>query len=289
MTAIPLIGQTVTTARVNLRQGAANRTAPVLRKLEAGVIVRVQALAVGEAVQGNAHWFLTDEQAYIWSGGCGPFEPLPSAGNGVPMVVDISHGDGVSNFALARASGLVGVIHKATTGGTGRDDAYKARRTDAAAAGLLWGAYHWGTARPVSEQLDNFLSWAEPDDNTLVALDYEPTPGNQMTLDVARQFLQGIQDRLGRKAVLYSGSTLKDALGSKKDPFFGAHRLWLAQYGSNPSVQLSWDRFWLWQYTDGISGPDPKTMPGIPGDSAGHLDCDRYVGTEEQLRAEWAS
>ena len=61
----------------------------------------------------------------------------------------MSHGDGVTSFADARNSGLLGVIHKATTGATGRDDAYKARRLLARKAGLLWGAYHWGIAAPV--------------------------------------------------------------------------------------------------------------------------------------------
>ena len=63
----------------------------------------------------------------------------------VPLVVDISHGDRVDSFARARDAGLRGVIHKATTGATGRDDAYKPRRQLARDANLLWGAYHWGT------------------------------------------------------------------------------------------------------------------------------------------------
>ena len=207
----------------------------------------------------------------------------------VPVVVDISHGDVVKDFGLARASGLLGVIHKATTGATGQDDAYKARRTLAATAGLLWGAYHWGTHRPVKDQVDNFLSWAEPDDNTLVALDFERTPDNQMTIDEAREFLTLLGDALHRKPLIYGADLLKSSLGRVKDPFFGAHRLWLAQYGDHPSVQASWDRYWLWQYTDGTSGPEPRSVPGIPGDSKGHLDCDRYDGTAEQLAAEWAS
>lgn len=290
MTAIQLIGQTVTTTRVNLRQGAASTGAPVLRKLDAGTVVPVLALVVGDSIQGNAHWFQTDEQAYVWSGGCGPFSAATApAASGVANVVDISHGDTVASFFQARAAGVLGVIHKATTGQSGRDPAYADRRGGALAAGLLWGAYHWGTAAPIDLQVKNFLDAAKPDATTLVALDFETDAGNQMTLDGARQFLQGIQNALGRRAVLYSGSTVKEALGATKDAFFGEHRLWLAQYGDSPSVQASWDTFWLWQYTDGNVGPDPKKVPGIPGDSLGHLDCDRFVGTEALLRAQWAS
>ena len=74
MTAIALIGQTVTTVKLNLRQGGPNRQAAVLRKLDAGTTVQVQALATGESVQGNAHWYFTDQQAYVWAGGCGPLQ-----------------------------------------------------------------------------------------------------------------------------------------------------------------------------------------------------------------------
>ena len=205
-----------------------------------------------------------------------------------PLVVDISHGDEVTSFVDAYNSGLRGLIHKATTGATGRDDAYKNRRPLAKAAGLLWGAYHWGTNAPIADQIENFLAWADPDGDTLVALDFERTAGNQMTLDQARHFLLAVGEKLGRKPVIYGGDLLKDSLGSQNDPFFGGYRLWLAQYGTHPTVQASWSQFWLWQYTDGESGPDPKTVAGIPGDSKGRLDCDHYVGTPEQLAAEWA-
>ena len=51
-------------------------------------------------------------------------------------VTDIYRGDNVTSFATAKANGLIGVIHKATTGRTGKDPMYKGRRTAAQAAGL---------------------------------------------------------------------------------------------------------------------------------------------------------
>ena len=206
-------------------------------------------------------------------------------------VVDLYHNDNVTSFATAAANGTWGIIHKASTGGTGTDPAYAGRRQQALDAGLLWGAYHWGTAHePVSDQVDNFLSAARPDANTLVALDYEETQGNQMTLAQAREFLTLLEQQLGRKAVLYSGGLIKEQLGSTVDPFFGSHRLWLAQYGTmSPSVQASWQTYWLWQYTDSKTGTQPSSMPGIPGDANGNLDCNSYLGTRDQLVEEWAS
>ena len=291
MGATQAIAATATTTRVNVRQGAPNTKAPVLRKLDSGVPVNVVGVTTGENIQGNSVWYEIDANAYIWSGGCAPLSaslPPPSASE-APNVVDISHGDQVADFSQARAAGLIGVIHKATTGGTGRDDLYATRRALAAKAGLLWGAYHWGTAAPVDQQIQNFLGAASPDANTLVALDFESDPGNQMTLDMARQFLQGIQDKLNRHAVLYSGNLIKDQLGSTKDSFFGAHRLWLAQYGPTPKVQASWNTFWLWQYTDGTDRTPKVTVPGIPGDAKGSLDCDHFMGSEALLREQWAS
>jgi GH25 family lysozyme M1 (1,4-beta-N-acetylmuramidase) len=296
---ILVTGQVQTTALVNLRQGSPSTTALVLRKAQAGTSLAVTAIVAGEAVQGNPLWYMTAEQAYVWSGGCSAFTPGPAAPAvvpetqvpaaaahfplAVPLVVDLYHGDTVTSFSQAFTAGVRGIIHKATTGGSGRDDLYDDRRTRAVAAGMLWGAYHWGTAAPARQQVDNFMAVADPDENTLVALDYERTNGNQMTLDIAREFLTLIEERLGRKAVIYSGELAKADLGNRVDPFFGEHRLWLAQYGPTAVVQRSWSTYWLWQYAEKVAN-----IPGLPGNSAGALDLDHFNGTAAQLAEQWA-
>src|SRR5262249_52043895 len=146
-----------------------------------------------------------------------------------------------------------------------------------------------GTKADVAKQVKNFLDYAEPDQSTLVALDFQRTGANTMTLDQAREFLSRIEEELRRKAVIYSGELIKTRLGRQKDPFFGAHRLWLAHYNVHPVVQRSWDKYWLWQYTDNTKGIKPNRVPGIPGDSKGNLDCNSYDGTRAQLNDEWAS
>ena len=204
------------------------------------------------------------------------------------MVVDLYHGDAVTSFADAAKSGIRGIIHKATQGTTIADSAYAARRKSALAAGLLWGAYHFATDADVDAQVAHFLSVVQPDSATLVALDFEPYSNHTMRLAQARRFLLTVKQKLGRRAVLYSGNLIKEQLGSKVDAFFGSHRLWLAQYGPVPKVQRSWKKPWLWQYSgDGI-GPPPHKVPGIPG-ANGHLDLNSYNGTPEQLATEWAS
>lgn len=101
-------------------------------------------------------------------------------------VVDLYRGDRVSSFRKAADFGIWGIIHKATTGATGKDGKYSDRRSAALDAGLLWGAYHWGTNANVPKQVDNFLQNAKPDDKTLIALDYEDA---RMSLAQAREFL----------------------------------------------------------------------------------------------------
>jgi lysozyme len=201
-------------------------------------------------------------------------------------VVDLYQGDRVASFQKAADSGIWGIIHKATTGATGKDGKYRQRRSSALEAELLWGAYHWGTNADVAKQVDNFLKTANPDDQTLVALDFEDI---RMTLGQARDFMGLVAQKLGRKPILYSGHLIKEKLGNKTDSFFGSHRLWLAHYDSNPRVQKSWRKYWLWQYVDRKTGLEPNHVPGLPGDSKGNLDCNSYDGTRAQLKAEWAS
>jgi GH25 family lysozyme M1 (1,4-beta-N-acetylmuramidase) len=136
-------------------------------------------------------------------------------------VADIYHGDRVSSFKKAADFGIWGIIHKATTGATGKDAKYPARRKTGDRCNAAWGAYHWGTKADVAKQVKNFLDFAEPDQNTLVPLDYECTRGNTMTLDQAREFLTRIEEQLRRKAVIYSGDLIKTRLGNKRTPSSG--------------------------------------------------------------------
>jgi GH25 family lysozyme M1 (1,4-beta-N-acetylmuramidase) len=202
-----------------------------------------------------------------------------------PKVIDIYHGDGVApdGFVQARAFGILGVIHKASEGSATSDATYARRRTMAKDAGLLWGAYHFIRPIDTSKQVDLFLRTSQPDQDTLLALDYEV---DSVGLDQARDFIEQVESRVGRSVVLYSGNTIKEKLGNRIDPWWGAHRLWLAQYGSNPRVPPSWAKAWLWQYTGDGQGLPPHQVPGIQGD--GGIDISHWDGMDDELRAQWA-
>jgi lysozyme len=205
------------------------------------------------------------------------------------MVVDLSHfeADGFDiDYNAISATGVVGVIYKATQGLNYIDHTYNKQRLAAKAAGLLWGAFHFGTNDDPVQQAQHFFSFASPTADELFALDWEDNNNSQMTIDQAKSFITTIEGTLHRpnRCVLYSGNVLKEAL-NEPDEFFSARRLWLADYSTNPTLPLGFDDAWLWQYTDGQDGSGPFTTPGLP---SGGVDCNSYDGTPDQLKADWA-
>lgn len=201
-------------------------------------------------------------------------------------VIDISHHNTVTNIKKVQEAGILGVIHKATQGITYKDPTFAANRKRIEDAGLLFGAYHFGTAGDANAQADYFLSVAGLE--TLLVLDFEPNPqGHDMTLLEAEQFVHHIYSATGRYPGLYSGHTIKEALlhagiSSPEQTELSKCWLWIAQYGPAPLIPKVWDRWMLWQYTDGAAGSEPHKVPGI-----GHCDRNQFDGTEEDLRTFW--
>src|SRR5437773_3734436 len=132
------------------------------------------------------------------------------------VIVDLSHHNGNVDLAQAKAAGLVGVIHKATQGTAFVDPMYRANRAKAEAAGLLWGAYHFGVGADGVEQADHFLQAVDPGPQGLLVLDFESNPqGPTMTLEEARAFVTHINEKLERFPGFYSGHDIKQALGDR--------------------------------------------------------------------------
>jgi lysozyme len=201
------------------------------------------------------------------------------------MVVDLSHHNTNINFAQMRAAGVAGVIHKATQGTGFVDDKYASRKQPALQAGLLWGAYHFGTGDDVNTQVDFFLKTVGNQPDTLLVLDFEKNttpPGNSMTLAQAEQFLTTVENRTGRKPVFYTGSFLTDVGGSAAIPSLAQYRVWWARYSTTPHLHATWPNYWLWQYSDGVNGPDNKVVSGV-----GPCDCNTFSGNETDLQASW--
>jgi GH25 family lysozyme M1 (1,4-beta-N-acetylmuramidase) len=211
-----------------------------------------------------------------------------------PTVLDIYRGDVVEKdgFIKLKQSGIVGVIHKATQGASYQDATFQTRWKEIEDAGLLLGAYHFNTAENVKAQVDNFFDAAEPDDKTLMVLDYEQNKASDMTIHQMVEFLRLSEEKLGRKLAIYSGNKLKETIDDLEDADFDyvcEHRLWLCQYGPVAKLPEGFKSYWLWQYTDGAVGPLPHTVPGVscPSNRGGGVDLSVYNGAVEQLIAEW--
>ncbi|MBZ5600191.1 MAG: glycoside hydrolase family 25 protein [Acidobacteriia bacterium] len=201
------------------------------------------------------------------------------------IVVDLSHFNATLDFTAARQSGVVGVIHKVTQGTQYRDPLYLSHKSKASAAGMLWGAYHFGVGADGVEQGEHFLNTVNPDVQTLLVLDFEANPqGPSMDLEQARAFVTHVQDVTGRFPGLYGGHYLKQLLGTNTDPILANCWLWLSQYGPTPVVPPNWSKWTMWQYTDGAAGPLPHEVPGI-----GRCDRDMFNGSEAELRFFWVS
>jgi lysozyme len=198
-------------------------------------------------------------------------------------VVDISHHNANVDLVKAKAAGILGVIQKATQGQSGTDPKFGINRKKANDAGLMFGAYHFGTGSDGLKQAEHFLEVVDSVDNTLLVLDFESNlTGPSMTLEEARAFVTHISEQAGRFPGIYSGHYIKQLLGSHKDDVLAQCWFWLAQYGPTAVVPANWSTWTMWQYTDGASGPAPHEVDGI-----GPCDRDKFNGDESQLQQLW--
>ena len=249
--------------------------------------------------------------------GCGAGQPPTGSGfaspsamqspQGLDAVIDISHNVTVSDFAAVRRSGILAVIHKVSEGGDWFDPSYATRRHQAESAGLLWGAYHFGTGQySGAEQANAFLRAAQPSATTVISLDVEVNdrkPANSMRLNQAEAFVQTVYQATGRLPLVYThpkwangekmgrgGRTLGGAI--TPGSILAKCDLWLADYREQPEVPYAWaDRGWkLWQYlanedaSHAAYGTTSRTIAGVS-----HCDRNLFAGDTAALYRFWRS
>jgi lysozyme len=200
-------------------------------------------------------------------------------------VVDLSHYNAYVDFDALRADGIFGVIHKATQGLGYVDPTFAPRRQQALAAGLKWGAYHFGTGADGTAQANFFLRIVQPTPADLLVLDLElNNMGLTMTLGEARDFVTQVHAVTGEWPGLYGGSYLKEQLNGRADPVLSNCWLWLSQYGPQAVLPPGWDSWTFWQYTDGHSGSvGPLVTQGV-----GPCDRNMFQGSTGDLESFWA-
>ena len=201
-----------------------------------------------------------------------------SSVQGLNVVIDLSHYNTITSFSDIKSGGIVGIIHKATQGTGWSDPTYADRKQQATAAGLWWGAYHFGTNADGAAQAQYFLKTVNPGPNDLLALDFEENPSSQMTIAQAEQFVTEVFNQTGRYPGFYSDALAGNMLGNNKSAVLANCWFWRAQYGSSaPIVPSTWSTWTMWQYTQ--SGP-------VSGISA-PCDRDTFNGSMDQLSQLW--
>jgi lysozyme len=205
---------------------------------------------------------------------------------GSNTIADISHWSGTVNLAEAQASGLTGVIQKATQGTTYVDPTLTTNAAAAKSANLSFGTYHFGTSDDAATQA-NFYFEKVAGLTGLLVLDFEAnsTTETSMTLAQAETFVQAIYNATGIWPGVYCGSYARTLLGTTTNTILANCWLWYAQYSSAPVIPTpTWAAYTMWQYTDGTNGIDTTPVPGI-----GACDRETYNGTAAELTAFWSA
>ena len=194
--------------------------------------------------------------------------------------IDVSHWQGTINWPLVAKAGKQFAFLKASDSTDYRDPTYAANRSNAKAAGLVVGAYHF--ARPDATigdavaEADLFVDAAAPASGDLPpVLDLETSGGLSITdLQVwVQTFLDHVYERTGIRGAIYvSPSFWSTYMGNTATFALNGYKVvWIAHWttASQPTMPASnWggEGWTFWQYTS--SG----TVPGI----SGRVDLDRY-------------
>ena len=199
-------------------------------------------------------------------------------------VIDVSHYQGIPSLKALSDSDVVAVICKATEGRSSKDSTYGEKKKKLKDNGIKWGSYHYSSGSEVLLQVENYLNYAKPEADELIALDFEPSSsGTNMTYDQMVEFVGLVKKEIGRYPAIYGGRLLRDALTNVSTSVLSNCPLWYSRYNSAPTgVPAIWNTWTLWQYTDGNVGPDPKSVP-----SYGRCDRNVYNGTKADLLSKW--
>jgi GH25 family lysozyme M1 (1,4-beta-N-acetylmuramidase) len=169
---------------------------------------------------------------------------------------------------------------------------FQTRRTVAKALGLKWGAYHLGRPGNPVDQANNFIDFAQPADDDLVALDIEEDdPAQWMSLADAEEFARHIQRRIGRFPILYTNGATAQLIAENRDkyPLLSRLPLWYARYKPEIGMHFpagNWQGYALWQFSSQANCNDrrcPYRVAGAPTD----IDVNVAPMNAEALRRRW--
>lgn len=169
---------------------------------------------------------------------------------------------------------------------------FHTRRALAKALGLKWGAYHLARPGNPVEQANNFIDFADPAPDDLLALDIEDNdPEKWMSLEDAEEFVRHVHRRAGRFPILYTNGSTARHIADNRDRYRLLSRLplWYARY--EPQIGLhfpkgNWHGYALWQFSAQANCGRlrcPYRVPGTPND----IDVNVAPMDMAELRAKW--
>ncbi len=186
--------------------------------------------------------------------------------------LDVSHHQGVIDWAKVPRDRFSFVYIKATEGGDWRDPKFSDNWREARAHDFRVGAYHFFTlCRDGVSQAKNFVTVVPRQKNALPpVIDLEffgncaERPSRENFLVQLQDFSKKVEKQYGAKPVLYT--TYEFYRLYLKDSFFSGYPLWIRNVFSSPDAEFS--NWLIWQYADnarvpGIQGPvDLNTQKG---------------------------
>jgi lysozyme len=197
-----------------------------------------------------------------------PWQPAATFGG----VIDVSHNNGAINWKLVPPS-IVLVFIKATQSASFTDPLYAKNLAAAKATGRLAVPYHFLTAAPVDDQLDNlFAVIGDPVTGVPVSLmpvmvdwEIDPYAGRRAPIATMEDFGTKLAKLIGRPPLAYHG------MFDLSSPTINAWPWMVPKYGPQPKGP----RWLFWQNTDKF------VLPGITHP----VDHSIFAGTEAELRA----
>jgi len=219
----------------------------------------------------QGQWFVATASAWH----AVPGDPRPPTALGI----DVSTHQKVIDWAAVKASGLAFAFIKAAESNDITDGRFAANWRGARAVGLLRGAYHfYRFAASPQSQADLFLATIGGDLGELPpVVDVEDVNAVQPNISDVKQFLDIVQNRTGRRCIVYTGSWYwTSQRWGGPVPWASSYNLWIADYLNRPPTRPGeWPTWKFWQYSG--SG----TISGI----ATPVDLDYFNGTALDLQA----
>ncbi len=169
---------------------------------------------------------------------------------------------------------------------------FQTRKVVAKALGLKWGAYHLARPGNPVEQANNFIDFAEPAPDDLLALDLEGNdPSQWMSLDDAEEFVRQVHRRLGRFPILYTNGKTAQYIADNRYQYRLLSRLplWYARYKPDIGVHFpmgNWQGYALWQFSAQANCGRvrcPYRVAGTPND----IDVNVAPMDAVTLRQQW--